>query len=681
LTAWLRGLDVDQLTKVLAARPEIAHQPEPRDLSELAQRLQHPASVQAALLRTPLAGLQLAEALVALGSPATRAQLARLLGDDGLDDALRTLTDLVLVWPDQAGAFQAADALDGAWETPLGVNPSITDAISASSSDVLGRLLGVLRLPKGRSKAERVAALLAHHRDPDTVRALVATAPAATRELLDEHAAGTTVPRMDFFGSRTGRIDQATQWAIDRGLLIGDPYGFGTHAMPAEVAIALRGPEWWAPFTPVPPALTLFEVPPAEIDRAAAAAASGFVVTAAALLAEAARQPISMLGSGGVGVRELARLGKAVQADGRSVRLALETADAAGLLAAGSGLLKVTTAYGVWARQEPADRLTALQLAWWQLGWTPTQSRGDDGKTLPALANVWACEGCLISRHGLVERFAAFPAGHGARSTAELGAVLHWYRPLAHVLEEDKTPYATAIAEAELLGVLALGACSSLGVALREGDNAALSDHANRLLPAATNTVRLGTDLTAIVAGSPGTALAALLDAVADRESRSTASVWRFSNASVRRALDSGYKAEEIEAKLAKVASGPFPQPLSYLIKDVARTHGNLRVAAATCVIHSSDVALIAEVTANRKLAKFGLRQLAPTVAVGTKSVTETLTALRIAGYAPLAEEADGTVRLERPKQVVARDRKPARLPSAEKPVVDLVALAKRLHG
>ncbi|MEV6259212.1 helicase C-terminal domain-containing protein [Streptomyces sp. NPDC051784] len=166
--------------------------------------------------------------------------------------------------------------------------------------------------------------------------------------------------------------------------------------------------------------------------------------------------------------------------------------------------------------------------------------------------------------------------------------------------------------------------------------------------PAATATARIGADLTAVVTGTPSARLASLLDSVADRETSGTASVWRFSGGSVRRALDAGRSPEDITADLAAVASGPLPQPLSYLITDTARGHGRVRIAPASCVLHGDEPALLAEIAAHRKLSKLGLRQLAPTVLISRSPLDTTLAALRAEGYAPVAETAEGTVRIEK---------------------------------
>lgn len=99
--------------------------------------------------------------------------------------------------------------------------------------------------------------------------------------------------------------------------------------------------------------------------------------------------------------------------------------------------------------------------------------------------------------------------------------------------------------------------------------------------------------------------------------------------------------------------------PLSYLIADTARGHGRVRIAPASCVLHGDEPAFLAELTAHRRLAKLGLRQLAPTVLISRSPLDTTLAALRAEGYAPVAETAEGTVRIER-----ARPQRAAAVPA-----------------
>lgn len=655
LTAWLGSLDASRLARVLRTRKDAVSPPEPRSVGELADRLQRPGSVALALPRLALPHLQAAEALAALGTPASRDALAELLGVVGdestreLDAVLEVLADHALVWPDGTGRLRMATPLRQAWDTPLGLDAPLEQLLAGATSDELRGMLAALGVKPPGTKPQRLAALVGHHGDPEQVVSVVSKAPAAARKLLGRRAEGVSgQPRFIGFGALGPGLEPGERWALDRGLLIQDRHRHGPPRMPAEVALALRGPGWHAPFEPVPPAPRLASVTPAEVDHEASAAATVFVSHAASVLSACSATAPARLKSGGIGARELARIGKAVQADDAVVRLTLETAYAAGLLGRDGGRVAPTEAYDAWAEQEPPEQFAVLLRAWWNLPLTPTQARDEDNKALPALSGAPPCNGCAQARHGLLAAAARLPAGQGATATSDLGPLITWHRPLAHPSPSDGTPFAAVIREAELLGVLARGALSALGIHLQTGDTEGLGIECRRLLPSATATARIGADLTAVVTGTPSARLASLLDSVADRETSGTASVWRFGAIGIRRALDAGRRPEDITADLAAVAAGPLPQPLSYLIADTARGHGRVRIAPAACVLHSDEPALLAELAAHRGLAPLGLRQLAPTVLVSRSPLDTTLGALRAEGYAPVAETAEGTVRIEK---------------------------------
>jgi hypothetical protein len=71
-------------------------------------------------------------------------------------------------------------------------------------------------------------------------------------------------------------------------------------------------------------------------------------------------------------------------------------------------------------------------------------------------------------------------------------------------------------------------------------------------------------------------------------------------------------------------------------------------VAEVVCVVCANDEALLAEVAAHRKLARLGLRLLAPTVMASSAPLDTTLAALRDAGYAPVPVGPDGTSTIQR---------------------------------
>ncbi|MFI6442741.1 helicase-associated domain-containing protein [Streptomyces sp. NPDC050759] len=664
LAAWLGSLDGTRLARVLDARKDAISPPEPRSVGELADRLQRPGSVALVLPRLALPHLQVAEALAALGAPASRETLAELLGasDDetshALDAVLEVLADHALVWPDGAGKLRMTGSLRQAWDAPLGLDAPLEQLLAGATSDELRRMLTALDVKPPGTKPQRLAALVAHHSNPEHVASLVAKAPAAARELLERRAAGGPAEPAQFVmvGHPNPGLEPGDRWALDRGLLIQDRHGYGPVRMPAEVALALRGPGWHAPFEPVPPYPRLASVTPTEVDREASAVASAFAARAASVLSACSAAAPARLKSGGVGARELARIGKAAQADEAVVRLALETAYAAGLLGRDGDHVAPTEAYDAWAEQEPPEQFAVLLQAWRDLPLTPTRARDEDNKALPALVAAPPCDGCVQARHGLLTAAAELPPRQGVRAASELGTLIAWHRPLADASAQDGTQFADVIREAELLGVLARGALSALGIHLWTDDTELLSAECRRLLHPATAVARIGADLTAVVTGTPSARLAALLDSVADRETSGTAVVWRFSAGSIRRALDAGRIPDDITAGLTAVAGGPLPQPLSYLIADTARGHGRVRIAPAACVIHGDEPALLAELAAHRGLAGLALRQLAPTVLISRSPLDTTLAALRAEGYAPVAETADGTVRIEkaRPRRAAA---------------------------
>ncbi|MFD5416748.1 helicase C-terminal domain-containing protein [Streptomyces sp. NPDC127069] len=701
LAAWLGGLDGCRLARVLEARGDASAPPEPRSVGELADRLQRPGSVALALPQLTLPHLQVAEALAALPEPASREALAVLLGaaDDGaaraLDDVLEGLADHALVWPDGAGKLRMAGPLRQAWDAPLGLDPPSERLFAETTSEELRGMLAALGVKPPATKSQRLAALLEHHTDPERIASVMATAPTAARTLLEGRAGGVQEgsARSVVFGSPDpGDDEPGARWALDRGLLVRDRQRPGPARMPAEVALALRGPGRRAPFHPVPPSVGLTVLGPREADREASAAATAFAAHAASVLAACSATPPARLKSGGIGARELARIGKAALADDAVVRLTLETAYAAGLLARDGDHVALTHTYDTWAELEPPERLAVLLQAWRDLPFTPTRARDEDGRALPALAGAPPCMGCTQARHGLLDATAGLPGRQGARVPSDLGHLIAWHRPFADSPPQDGTPFATVLREAELLGVVARGALSGIGIHLRTGDTEGVDVECRRLLPPAATTARIGADLTAVVTGMPSARLASLLDSLADRETSGTASVWRFSADSLRRALDAGRVPEAITADLAAVAAGPLPQPLTYLIADTARGHGRVRIAPATCVLHGDEPALLAELAAHRGLAELGLRQLAPTVLTSRSPLGATLAALRAEGYAPVAETADGTVRIEkaRPRRAAAAVPAPrvadargggriTSTPRAAEPATDPGVLALRL--
>ncbi|MFF0423321.1 helicase-associated domain-containing protein [Streptomyces sp. NPDC004520] len=223
------------------------------------------------------------------------------------------------------------------------------------------------------------------------------------------------------------------------------------------------------------------------------------------------------------------------------------------------------------------------------------------------------------------------------------------------------------LAEAELLGLTGRGALSAPARALLNlplAEAATPSDHGGRvelsvaagraatllapLLPEAVDHVLLQADLTAVAPGPLRRPLADALSVLADVESKGGATVYRFTPGSVRRALDSGRSASDLHDFLTAHSRTPVPQPLAYLIDDVARKHGHLRIGAASAYVRCDDDAVLGEILADRRSAALGLRRLAPTVLAAQADPASLLDGLRAMGYAPAAESAEGDVLVTR---------------------------------
>jgi hypothetical protein len=192
------------------------------------------------------------------------------------------------------------------------------------------------------------------------------------------------------------------------------------------------------------------------------------------------------------------------------------------------------------------------------------------------------------------------------------------------------------------------------------------------LLPEPVDHVLAQPDLSLIAPGPLVSELADTLAVVADVESSGGATVFRVSEASIRRSLDSGWSAADLHDFFARASRTPVPQALDYLVDDVARQHGRLRVGAIECYVRSDDHGLLSQVLNDKRTAAAELRRLAPGVLVSGLGADEVLTVLRTAGYAPAGENPGGAVLTRPPARPRAAARRPGIDPlPAARPLTD----------
>jgi hypothetical protein len=231
--------------------------------------------------------------------------------------------------------------------------------------------------------------------------------------------------------------------------------------------------------------------------------------------------------------------------------------------------------------------------------------------------------------------------------------------------------------ESEWLGLTGQGALSAYGIAFLEGAELSLI---NADLPKTVDHILIQSDNTAIAPGPLEHEVSQELAIMAEIESRGGATVYRFTEATIRRALDHGKTGEEIKAFLSKTSKTPMPQPLEYLIADVSKKHGKLRVGNTTSFIRCEDTALIAQIMNDKKLDVLALRRIAPEVIVCNHDSVDVMRVLRESGYLPAAESANGLILTgKHANRTLAKPRPPRIVGEIEVPDIDMLNSAIRV--
>ncbi|RKT86207.1 Helicase conserved C-terminal domain-containing protein [Saccharopolyspora antimicrobica] len=649
---WLRGLGRDQLTALLKHRLQSAAAGA-YSLSRLAAVLDSPGAVESALQRLDAGCHEVLQALCVLDDGCTREQIEQVLGDSPeLDRALRVLQDHGLIRPVPKGAIQLAAPLRRARTARLG--RPVAKLLQPHLSNTVRGIAEALDLEPARRKADMVRSIEEYMQDPAKMTAELAKAPATAARLLDELVNDDSAFAPSF-GAPPPKSPEV-RWLRSRGFLIAPDHHLaysGPFEVPREVGLVLRESQARPVLRPAPPKPPTTAVDPTEVDKAAALAATGFVDGVAGLLEHCTAHPIAMLQNGGVGVRVLKQLAKSLKTDQHEIRLWLETAAAGELLSLNdAGHLIPSNLADDWQAGTPAQRYVWLARTWWEQPAAAMFSKVVDKPEPAMLPRDSAFDQAL--RTDLVAEMADWEPGAALDEPDLIGEKLAWERPALYCCAPDLAdPLQVSWTEAEAVGVIACGALSTLGRCV--SDDEALLAAAAQLLPDAQETALLQADLSAVVAGTPSARLAATLNLMAEPEGRDTASTWRFSPESVRRAMDRGHSADDLLGRLAEIARADLPQPLEYLIKDVARRFGQLQVRTVQCCVLGEEP-LLREVSANRTLRALSLQVLAPTVLASSRPKEETLAALRKAGYAPVSQDSSGTVVIER---AVTDDRPP----------------------
>lgn len=647
----LRSWSDDALAALLRERPDLSL-PAPQDSGQLASRASTRASVMRALDQLDRLHLTVLEALGVLDGRAPLTSVAALVNAPSVADAVERLRALALVWgpDDDLRLVGAVSDTLGTTVSGLG-RPLLQLADGLGPARVAALLADAGGTPSGDRSTDLTAlgALLA---DPAHVTALLGDCDPAARAMV-EHLAATgaegssdAVPQVRAADART-----PVEQLVARALLL--PTSRGKLAVPREAVIGLRGGRTTAEPVAPPPALPTATRSATLVDRAAAGAAYELVHRTELLLDRWGEQPPGVLRQGGLGVRDLRTVAELLHADERTAGLVVEVAAAAGLVGRGPAdavddAWLPTDASDSWRGRSLAERWASLADAWLHserlAGLVGGRVQGKPVNALaPDLAPPWAADtrrATLLTLAGLDDGvvLAGGPAGLVER--------LRWERPRRPASRDEVVAW--TLEEASVLGVVGLGGLATHGRALLTSGPSAAASAVSSLMPATVDHVLLQADLTAVAPGPLEQGLAHDLATVAHVESRGGATVYRFTESSVRHAFDVGWSAHEVHEAIARAARTEVPQPLRYLVDDVARTHGTVRLGVAECLVRSDDEAALAALVAHPRAVGLRLRRIAPTVVVSPTPAEELVEVLRDVGLSPVVESADGVVQVTR---------------------------------
>jgi hypothetical protein len=427
-------------------------------------------------------------------------------------------------------------------------------------------------------------------------------------------------------------------WLLEKKFLV--PLDQRTVILPREVAIALRGGKIHKERFIKQPVLSGAKRNESQVNLAAIANVSTVLRWVEELLNFWADEPADALRAGGLGVRDLKIISTHLGVDESCTAFVAELAYLASLISfdADDRILP-SNKFDIWLMQTPADRWQMLASQWLITSRVSGLVGRVEAKNVaalgPELDRVNAARVRALTLQLLQENQGIAPDWNKFKE------VLSWRAPVRRnsSLQEELAEW--TLREAEWLGITGQGALSKFGAQFLNGDD--LSS-INEDLPKTVDHILIQSDNTAIAPGPLEHEISQALAMMAEIESRGGATVYRFTESTIRRALDHGKTGDEIKTFLTKTSKTPMPQPLEYLIADVAKKHGKLRVGNTSSFIRCEDTALISQIMNDKKLEILALRRIAPEVVICDMDATDAMRVLRECGYLPAGESANGMI-------------------------------------
>ena len=600
LTESLRRTGREGVLTLLRLRPDLAW-PAPRDLSELTAQAVTSRSVARALDNLTAWERQLAEVLAALPDPTSVDAVAAML---------------------EAAATDCGPAVESLRRRALLWGPSDGLHLVRAVREQFGPYPGLLAPPSARPLTQdQLTARLADC-DPAAIEVLRRLAWSPTGALTD---ANRSVTR----DAARGPVEQLL------ALRLLAPLDGETVILPREVAWRVRGGRFSAEqVDPEPPTVSGRPRPVDLVDRAAAGAAYGLVHDLEQLAHGLEMRPHRLLRDGGLGQRDVGALARELHGEPEYAGFLLECGAAAIFAPDGGGRLLPTREFDRWLRRSPADRWRQIARGWLDSDRLFSRALQPDAHPLGPEAEL---PYAATLRRVWLDRLVT--AGIGLVPDAvELERAVRWQRPrLARVPLRLDQGLGWLRREAAWLGLTALDATTSL-VGWLATDDQPLPQGLAVLFPEPVDTVILQADLTAVAAGPLKHRMSRDLRLLATQESRGAGGVFRFSSSSLRRAFDAGWSAQQIRDWLEQHSATPVPQPLRYLVDDVARQHGSIRVGPAATYLSVEDPARLAGLLAEPEAVALGLRLVGPGVLVADADVDSVIAFLDRLGHHPAAD-------------------------------------------
>jgi hypothetical protein len=590
---YLRSVDDAALLNLFSARPDLVT-PVPPDMASLAVRACSAPSLARAIDSLNQWQFQVLEAAASVNEPFLEKNVVALT-DKEAKNALEHLVTIGLVYPSEDGMRLPTQLRDVIGVEPAGLGPASIAKLKISDLDA---------------------------------------APADAKKVLDRLVWGP--PR----GS-VGDIKNpgpGVTWLLENKFLV--PLDQRTVILPREVAIALRGGKIHKERFIKQPALSGAKRIESQVNLAAIANVSTVLRWVEELLNFWADEPADALRAGGLGVRDLKIISTHLGVDESCTAFVVELAYLASLISfdADDRILP-SNKFDIWLMQTPADRWQMLASQWLITSRVSGLVGRVEAKNVaalgPELDRVNAARVRALTLQLLAENEGIAPDWNSFKE------VLSWRAPVRRnsSLQEELAEW--TLREAEWLGITGQGALSKFGTQFLNGDD--LSS-INEDLPKTVDHILIQSDNTAIAPGPLEHEISQALAMMAEIESRGGATVYRFTESTIRRALDHGKTGDEIKTFLSKTSKTPMPQPLEYLIADVAKKHGKLRVGNTSSFIRCEDTALISQIMNDKKLEILALRRIAPEVVICDMDATDAMRVLRECGYLPAGESANGMI-------------------------------------